>query len=408
MDERFEKYARLLIEIGINVKEGETLIIEAPVDAAELVRECTKIAFERKAKDVIVFYDDPYIDLERLKNLNADSLIDVPLWETESRRHYLEKGASSLAIKSAYPYLYADCKTENLNALREHHSEVRQVIRSSIAKDGTKWCVACYPNSLWARHLYPELEEQDALLAAKNLFFDLCHIREGEDPVQNWIDHINRTQNRGRIIDSYHLDRIVFENSIGTSLEVGLMPEAHFSSGDKLFTREGYCWNIPTEEIATAPDKYRVNGTVVASKPLELGGTIIKDFMFKFENGKVVSFHAKENGSILQNILDTVEGARYLGEVALVPYDSPISKSGKLFYNTLLDENASCHLALGSGYAMSVHTADAADISTWENVHLNYSKVHIDFMFGTPDMTVTGYDLKGQSYPIFKNGNFVF
>lgn len=406
MDERFEKYARLLIEIGVNVREGENLLIEAPVDAAELVRMCTKIAFQRKVRDVIVHYTDAYVDRERIRALPAEQLREVAPWQHEARAYYLKQPASSLLIKSTYPYLYADCDTEKLSAYQQFSNDLRNVIRRSIAQDGTKWCIACYPNALWAKTLYPELPQEEAFQAMLSLFYDICRIRQGEDPIQNWIDHINSNLRINRKLDSYHLDRLVFHNDLGTDLEVGLHPNARFSLSDADFTQEGYCWNIPTEEVATSPDKYRVNGTVVASRPLELGGSIIEGMRFSFREGKVVDFKAERNGEIIQNILDTVEGAQYLGEVALVPDSSPISQSGKLFYNTLFDENASCHLALGNGFAKSVLTADPADVSTWEKVNLNHSGIHIDFMFGTPDMEVTGYDQDGKAYSIFRNGNF--
>lgn len=406
MDERFEKYARLLIEIGVNVREGENLLIEAPVDAAELVRACTKIAFERKVRDVIVHYTDAYIDLERIRNLSAEQLKEVAPWQDEARAHYLKQGASSLLIKSTYPYLYADCESDKMSAFQTFSNNLRNVIRRSIAQDGTKWCIACYPNSLWAKTLYPELPEEEGFRTMLELFYDICRIRIGEDPVQNWIDHINSKREINKKLDTYHLDHLVFHNSLGTDLEVGLHPNALFCISDKEFTRESYCWNIPTEEIATTPDKYRINGTVTATRPLELGGSIIEGMRFRFENGEVVDFSAEKNGEIIRNILDTVEGAQYLGEVALVPNDSPISQSGKLFYNTLFDENASCHLALGNGFARSVRGADPADFSTWEKVHVNHSGIHIDFMFGSPDMEVNGYDAEGKEYPIFRNGNF--
>ena len=405
--ELLEKYARLLIEIGVNVTANEDLIIEAPADAAELVRLCTKIAFERKVHDVIVLYTDAYVDLERIRSLPADQLKEVPSWQIEARRQALRQGASSLLIKSTYPYLYKDCPVDKMNAYQEFSNNLRNVIRASIAQDGTKWCIASYPNALWAKTLYPELPKDMAMQKMLDLFFKICRIRKGEDSVQSWIDHINDERKIAWKLDSFHLDRLLFRNSLGTDLEVGLHPNAVFAISDRLFSRKDYCWNIPTEEIATSPDKYRVNGTVVASRPLELGGTIVEGMRFTFQEGKVVRFHADKNPEVLQHILDHVDGSRYLGEVALVSDDTPISQSGKLFYNTLFDENASCHLALGKGFALSVKSADPADIATWEPVHLNYSAVHIDFMFGTSDMSVTGYDKTGKEYPIFRDGCFV-
>lgn len=401
-DIRFNKFAQLIIGSGVNIQKDEYLIIEAPVDCAEFVRELTKVALEKGAKDVAVYYNDPYVELERLQHCEKDEIAVVKEFEKQSLSYYLEKGAASLLIKSSYPYLYADCTGEMNAALADHTNDKRNVIRFSSAANGNKWCIATYPNKMWAKTLYPELSEDEAFDALLNLFYDICRVDAENDPNANWKAHCDEIAENGKKLEAMDIDCLRFKNSIGTDLEIGIMPGAKFGFGGPVRNYP----NIPTEEVGTTPDKYRVNGTVVASKPLELGGAIIENFGFTFKDGRLTDFFAEKNYEVLANAVNTDEGSHYLGEVALVGYNTPISLSNKIFFNTLIDENASCHLALGKGFPMAVGVFNnkPEDI---EAAHCNMSKIHLDFMFGTADMDIVAIDRQGKEHQVFKDGCFV-
>lgn len=406
IDDRLMKYARLLIEMGVNVQSGQYLIIEAPVDAYPLVQACCEVAFSRKAKDVIVFYTDTYVEKERCLNVKPDAIKAVKDWQRDSRVSYLEQGACSLLIKSAYPYLFKDVSNSASSALQIFTNDLRNYIRSYIAKDNIAWCIASYPNPLWAQTLYPNELPEIALNKMFDVVYDICRIRLNEDPIENWKKHLNDISSYAHTIDSLKLDRLHFENALGTNLTIGLHPNARFSHGNN--NTISFVANIPTEEVSTSPDKYRVDGIVFATKPLELGGAIIEGFGFEFKSGKIVRYFANKNLSLLEDLIASDEGASYLGEVAFVQEKSPIAQSGFLFFNTLYDENASCHLAIGRGFPSCIDGCSSTDLNEWDHYHLNYSTIHIDFMFGSKDLKVTGYDKHNNSYPIFIDGNFAF
>ena len=405
VDERLLKYARLLIEKGVNIRAGQYLIIEAPVDAYLLVQACCEVAFSRKAKDVIVFYTDEYIEKERCLNLNPEDIKEVLPWQRDSRVHYLEQGACSLLIKSAYPYLFETVPNSASSALQTFTNTLRNYIRTYIAKDNIAWCIASYPNPLWAQTLFPNETSDIALDRMFDVIYDICRIRLNEDPIVNWNTHLNKLNFYAQHLDSLKLDRFHFTNSLGTDLMIGIQANARFSHDN---SDTSFCANIPTEEISTSPDKYRVDGIVYASKPLEIGGAIIDNFGFEFKSGKIIRHFAKKNLLLLDQLISTDEGSSYLGELAFVPEKSPITQSGLLFFNTLYDENASCHLALGRGFPSCIKGCSSTDLRDWEKYHLNHSKIHVDFMFGTYDLNITAFDKLGNKYPIFIDGNFAF
>ncbi|MFV0254670.1 MAG: aminopeptidase [Erysipelotrichaceae bacterium] len=405
MFKRISKYADLLINLGVRLQKDQYLIIEGSVDCADLIRELTISAFKAKAKDVIVFYTDPYVDKERISNLSVADISTVVAWQKESREYYLSKGAATILIKSAYPYLYENVAEEKTSALLAFTNELRNTIRESIASRGTHWNICSYPNKHWAKVLYSDLPEQEAYNKMLDLMMSICRVDFTNDTFADWQDHFKNLGKYRSYLNSIDIDYLHFKNSLKTDLKVGLHPDSFFSGGINNDEEISFIANIPTEEIFSAPDKYRVDGVVYATKPLELGGAIVEDFYLKFEKGKVVEVVAEKNAEVLKNMINTDEGSCYLGEVALVENKSPISSSDKLFYNTLYDENASCHLALGKAYAL-VKGAKASDTSNWDDFNLNVSKIHVDFMFGSADLEVVAYDRKGKAYPIFKDGNF--
>lgn len=404
-DIRLVKYAKLLVDLGVNVKKDQYLIVEASVDCSELVAEVVKIALDKQAKDVIVFYDDPLVDKYRALKVDEQIISEVLPWQAESRNYYLEKGACSLLIKSSYPYLYSEVSQSSASALQKFTNDLRNNIRHYINKDNIQWCICSYPNQVWADSIFPD--DKKALDKLFDLIYDICRVNYNDDPSEAWYQHFNQMGKYSSFLNGLSLDRLHFSNKYGTDLTIGLHPNHHWNGGIKEGDDISFIANIPTEEISTSPDKYRVDGRVVATKPLEIGGAIIEDFYFEFKDGKIIHAVAQKNDQVLQSLLNTDDGSRYLGEVALVENKSPISQSGKLFYNTLYDENAACHLAFGKGFPSCIDGIDQISLDSWQEYHLNHSSIHIDFMFGSEDMSIVGYTNDNEEVIIFDEGNFV-
>lgn len=407
MDARFGKYAKFLVETAINLQEGQYLIIEASTDAYLFVRELTKVAFEKKAKDVIVYYDDVYVDLERCKNVDPADIKTVHPWHKQSREYYFEKGACSLGVRSSYPYLFEGVDFDAVSAYQSFANEVRNVTRYYIGRDNIQWCGSCYPNELWATTLFPDVSKEEAMDKMFDAVYDICRIKYDNDPAKDWELHCQTVSKNAKKINEMKLDRIHFKNSLGTDITIGMFEGYTFCGGSDDGNDKKFIANVPTEEIFASPDKFRVDGIVYASKPLALGGSIVEDFYIEFKEGRVTNVFAKKNQDALEALIATDEGSHYLGEVAFVAYDSPISNSGLLFYNTLYDENAACHLALGKGFNSTYSGLSGSDLEAWEKYNLNTSSTHCDFMFGTSDLVVTGYDKEGNVFNIMDKGNFI-
>lgn len=403
----FEKYALLLIKTGVNLQKDQILIVEAPVYCFEFVRIVNKIAFEQGAKDVIVHFVDPANQKDRAKSLAVEDIEMVLPWQHESFEHYLKDGAASLLITSPDPFLMTDLDEVKANALQNYTNTLRNVIRSSIGSRKNRWCIAAVPNKEWAKAIMPDVDEDIVLEKYWDLLFKLVHVDDETCPIENWKQKLALRAKRTKKLDDLNIDKMRFTSSNGTDITFGFVDGYSWGSRSlKNPNKIAYAPNIPTEEICTSPDKYRTNGRVVSTKPLVLGGKIVKDFILDFKDGKVVNVEAKEGLELLKNIINTDEGSCYLGEVALVSYDSPISQSGLVFYNTLIDENASCHIALGRGFPNTLDIS-ATNLKEWEEHNLNYSNIHIDFMIGAEDTRIVGFDIEDNEILIFDKGNYV-
>jgi len=405
MDNYLEKYARLIVELGVNIKKGHYFIIQAPIEAKELVNKLSELAFAKGARDVVVFYEDIDLVLKRLENCQIDEIREVKQHEADSLRYYLEKGAVSLLLNTEYPYLFKDIDPDVMKAYGNYQNDLRNNIRYYMNHHNISWCIASYPNARWAQVIYPNLNKEEALTELTKVMYDICLINQ-DDPIKNWHRHVLRLGKISSKLNDLQLDRLHFTSENGTDLVVGLPENHQWHGGKESVDYITFEPNIPTQEVFTSPDKFRVNGKVVASRPLALAGAIIEDFHFTFKDGKVVECKALKNEAVLKELISRDEGASYLGEVALVQYDSPISKSNLLFYNTLYDENAACHLALGNSFASSVKGCGSSNEEK-ASCNLNNSKIHIDFMFGCEDLSIVGYDKQGKEYQIFVAGNFV-
>lgn len=403
-----KNYARLLVRSGLNVHKGQNVVIEVDVENEAFAKLVVAEAYDASAKQVIVRYTDARADYLRLKNQTVDEIRAVEHWERESIDAYLREDGCHLLLTSSYIGLLDDIDTYKLSAYQQRTNELRNVVRHRVASNGIQFCIAPVPNTLWAKSIFKNLDEKDALKAFWKTIFKLCYMTKDEDPVSTWNDHQARILIQRNKLNNLKIRELRFRNSLGTDLIVGLNERAKWNGGSEVAQgKKAYSANIPSEEVFTSPDRKNVNGKVVASRPLYLAGRAIEDFALTFTDGKVTKIDAGKNRKLLEDLIATDEGSAYLGEIALVETSSNISQSGLLFYNTLLDENASCHLALGKAFANSIEGARATPDDTWTKANLNISAIHVDFMFGTPDLEITATTADGTSVQLFQHGDFV-
>lgn len=408
---RLQKYAELTIVKGVNLQPDQILIINSDINAVEMTRACVKAAYEHGAKQVLV----NYIDDENSRNdylyQSEETLTNIRQWQIDSKLDYLKEGACLLHIISDLPGIMKGVPADKVSKRRMAMATASKEVQEYTRANKTQWCIVAVPNTQWAKLVFPEFEDDDA--AVEELWeriLSCVHVRRDNDPIEEWTQLNASFSKRVDILNDFKFKELHFENSTGTDLHVKLV-DGHIWAGGSDVTvgsKIEFNPNMPTEEIFTTPHRSGVDGTVVASKPLDYNGTLIDDFWIRFKDGKVEAFDAKEGKDALESLINFDEGSCRLGEVALVPYESPISQSGILFYNTLFDENASCHLALGSAYSANI--VNGTDMSEEELLahHVNQSLTHVDFMFGTKDMKITGIKEDGSEIPVFVEGNFVF
>ena len=406
-EKMIKKYAELAIRKGVNIQKGQSLIINASIYAVDMARACVKEAYAAGAKQVVVFYNDEKISREHYLHQDVETLCNVHPWQVDCRLDYFKEGAAILHIISELPNIYAGVDASKVNQANLAFSKVSGELKAYTLKSKVQWCIVAVPNQEWAEKVFPN--EENAMEKLWTAILDCAHVREDNDPIQEWNDMIDHFDSRLSIMNEHNFKALRFKNSIGTDLEVGLV-ENHVWAGGCEVAGNGVPFepNIPTEEIFCMPSKYQVNGKVVSSKPLNYNGGVIDNFTITFKDGKAIDFDAECGKEYLEQLITFDEGSPYLGEVALVPYHSPISESGILFYNTLFDENASCHLALGAAYPMNVKGGNDMSKEELAAAGANDSMTHVDFMFGTSDMSVVGIKADGSEVDIFVNGDFAF
>ncbi len=408
MNKRLENFARLAVEFGVNVQKGEDLLINSPIESPELARAMAKAAYERGARLVSIDFRDDYLTRLAYTYQDQKTLNEVANWKIEKLKYQIEeKRSNRISISAQDPDLLDGLDQEKIaQAIRENSKMTKDFVKYSM-NDIISWLVISVPTKKWAKKVFSELTEDQAYDKLWELILDVSRIDESWDITKkNWQEHLEGLDNKANYLNSHQFEKIVYKSSNGTDLSVGL-PKNHIwmSAGSTNEKGDKFVPNIPTEEVFTSPLYNKVDGKLVASKPLVYNGVVIDDFYFIFEDGKVVDFDAKYGKDALEKMLDSDEGSRYLGEVALVPYDSPISNSNVLFYNTLFDENASCHFALGKAYPTTVEGGVDVDDDKLRDIGINDSLIHEDFMVGSSDLEITGIK-EGREYKIFENGNW--
>ena len=406
--DKLQQYAELLVKVGMNIQPKQPVFIRSSVDAIELTHLIVEESYKAGASDVRVVYSDP--TLKRLKfeyeTVEHFETVEIKDFDVEERMNYANRGAANLALLTEDPDLLSGIDAEKLKAYQTKYSQGFKGYMEGSQKNKFPWVVAAFPSKAWAKRVYPELSEEEAYAKFIDEVFDIVRV-DGNNPVANWRQHVNDL--------SVHAQRLQQKNykalhyiSEGTDLVVGL-PENHIWEDATSYVNEDqqpFIANIPTEEVFTAPDRNNVNGYVTNKLPLSYNGNIIDGFTLTFKDGVIVDFKADKGEEVLKDLINTDEGSKRLGEVALVPDDSPISNRNTIFYNTLFDENASCHLAIGSAYGFNVK--GGTEMTTEEKIAsgLNDSNVHEDFMIGSSDLTIYGILHDGSKELVFENGNW--
>jgi aminopeptidase len=407
-EQQLKKYAKLVIKTGVNLKKGQLLVIKAPIESAPFVREVMTAAYDQGASDIEVFWSDEKATKIKYMMAPDDYFDSIPSWMVEFYMSAVKKEAAFLSISASDPELMKEVDPDRMTRLQKASGKALKTYREKLMNNELVWCVVSVPTLAWAKKVFPNVSEEEAMNALWDAIFKAIRVDQ-LDPIVAWEEHVARLKTRMRKLNDLKLTALKYRNALGTDLTVGL-PEGHLWLGGSDIMTDGHEFvaNIPTEEIFTAPDFRRVDGIVYSAKPLNLNGTLVEEFNLTFKAGKIVEIAAKKGFEQLKQLISTDDGSVYLGEVALVPHDSPISNMDILFYNTLFDENAACHLAIGKAYPVCLEGGDTMDAETLKEHGINDSLVHEDFMIGTEDMCIMGVTESNEEVKIFENGNFVF
>ena len=408
-EDKLKEYAELLVRVGVNVQKGQDLVITSQVDQASFARLCVQAAYEAGARAVDMAWSDDAI--ARMTYLNADeSVFDViPEYRIRFNTDYAEGGACFLHLISSDPENLKGVDPSRLERAHRAYGKYMKRYRELGMASAFPWSIGALASPAWAKRVFPDLPEAEAVAALWEKIFMAVRITGDGTAVEKWRQHQENLQRHVEILNGYAFDRLHYHNALGSDFTVGLC-KGHIwcAGGEKTPKGQFFMPNMPTEEIFTAPDRNRCDGVICAALPLSKDGNVIRDIRFVVKEGKIVEATASANEELLRKSIAVDEGASRFGEVALVPYDSPISNSKTLFYNTLFDENAACHLAFGEAYPTTVEGALEMSEEERLSAGLNKSITHVDFMVGTADLSIDGYTADGRCVPVFRDGNFVF
>ena len=404
---RLRKYANLIARTGVNIQKGQEVIINAELDQPEFVKMLVDECYKAGASKVSVDWTYQPLTKLNVRHCSAKVLGNLDKWQLEKWEHQADVLPCKIYLMSEDPDGLAGVNQKKYATAMASRSKQIKPIRNRM-ENKYQWCIAAVPGKGWAKKVFPG--ERTSVAVEKLWEAILSTSRVDENPIEAWNKHNADLKSRCDYLNSLGIKELKYKASNGTDFRVGLLPDAIFMAGGEETLGRGvyYNPNIPTEEVFTSPRKGDADGVVYSSKPLSYGGQLIDNFMFRFEKGKIVEVKAEQNEELLREIVNMDDGASFLGEVALVPYSSPIQESGILFYNTLFDENAACHLAIGRGFTNVIVDYDKF---TEEELHakgINDSIVHEDFMIGTADMSITAVCANGREVAIFKDGEWAF
>ncbi|HWR05946.1 aminopeptidase [Sporomusa sp.] len=400
------KYAQLVVKTGVNIQKGQTLVINSPIECAPFARAITEVAYQAGAREVVLNWKDELSSKIRFLQAPEEIFDEFPDWQKEFYLSYVRQGAAFVSIAASDPELLKDVNPDRVVRVQKASNTALKEYRERMMSNKNAWCIVSIPTNSWAKKVFPEVSEAQAVEKLWEAILKAVRV-DTDDPVAAWKEHSKALKKNMKRLNDLKIKVLHYKSSLGTDLQIEL-PDGHIWLGGPEHTAGGieFVANMPTEEVFTLPKKTGVNGIVVSSKPLNYNGTVIDKFSITFKDGRIVDCKADKGYEVLKKLVETDEGSHYLGEVALVPYDSPISNSNILFYNTLFDENASCHLAIGKAYPICIEKGVDMNAGELEQAGVNDSIVHVDFMIGTADLEITGTTATGESLTVFKNGNF--
>ncbi|MBR5023260.1 MAG: aminopeptidase [Oscillospiraceae bacterium] len=403
---RLRAYAQLIVRRGVNVQKGQEVLIYAELDQPEFVKLVVEEAYKAKAKKVTVEWSYQPLDKIHVRNQSVKTLGTVTDFQKARQQHYCDTMPARIHLISEDPDGLKGMNTEKLAKARQMSYPI---LKPYVDKreGNQQWCIAAVPGAAWAKKVFPGMRTSTAIEKLWEAI--LFTSRVTEDPLAAWEEHNKNLHDRCAYLNSLGIEKLHYTADNGTDLTVGMIPEAVFCGGGET-TRRGVYFNpnIPTEECFISPKRGEAEGIVYSTKPLSYQGQIIDKFSIRFEKGKVVEAKAEVGEDLLNTMISMDEGAAYLGECALVPVKSPIAESGILFYNTLFDENAACHLALGMGYADTIADHHNKTLEECRELGINDSMIHEDFMIGCDSMNIDAITRDGKVVPIFRNGNWAF
>ncbi len=402
-----KKYARLIARVGANIKKGQPVRIYAEADQHEFVTILVGECYKAGASRVEVDFSFQAITKLNYKHRSLKSLSEVPAWQEERLKLMVEEVPCRIYIESEDP--------DGLKGVNREKMQKSQMARYKVTKkysdaleNKDQWCIAAVPSYAWAKKVFPNETKNKAYNMLWDAILKTVYVTKDNDPEEAWKNHNADLKSRTAYLNEKKFDYLEYKSSNGTDFKAGLIPDSHWcGGGENTLSGNFFNPNLPTEEVFISPKKGIAEGKLVSTKPLSYQGQIINDFSITFKDGKAVEWEAEEGKDLLDKMLSMDEGAKYLGELALIPYNSPIADTGILFYNTLFDENASCHVALGRGFCDTIDGFEEKSLEECQALGVNDSMIHVDFMIGAPDLEITGYK-DGVAYPIFRDGNWSF
>ena len=405
LEARIDKYAELLVVKGCALEQGQELYLNAPVQTVDFTRRVVKCAYEHGASYVTVSWHDGLTNRYAYDFASIDRFENMPEWSAERSNSMARNGAAVLTILSEDPLVMRGADQAKMMARTVAVHDACKEYYDAIDFGEMRWCIAGAASKQWAERVFPDCAPEEAISKLWTAILDASRV--GEDALAAWDSHKMSFDARKNWLNSQHFVALHYSASNGTDLVVGLLEKAHWEGGGQTGADGSYFFpNIPTEEIFTSPDRLRVDGIVHSALPLIHNGAPVEDFWIRFEGGRAVEFDAREGKDVLEGIINTDENSCYLGECALVPFDSAIRNTGILFYETLFDENASCHLAFGKGFPECYENGYELNCLELLNAGINDSAAHVDFMIGTSDMNIVGIRADGTKTDVFINGNW--
>ena len=399
-------YAKLIVRVGANVQKGQEVRVFASLDQPEFIKILAEECYKAGASRVTVDWNYPELTKLSARYMKLRDLSETREWEKARMQDMVDHLPVRIFIESEDPDGLRGINPKYFKAFAAR-IKISKPYRDAI-DNKHQWCIAAVPGEAWAKKVHPELSKRAAV---EQLWKDILYTAraDGEDPIADWEEHNRDLKARSKYLNDLHLRELRYHSENGTDFKVGLIPTAEFHAGrDKTMQGVVYDPNMPTEEVFTSPDRRTAEGIVYATKPLSYQGQLIENFSVRFEKGRAVEVKAEKGQDVLEQIISMDEGCHYLGECALVPKESPIHQSGLLFYNTLFDENAACHLALGFGFDECVKGFENMTKEELYEIGVNDAGNHTDFMIGSDDLSIDGVDEHGNVHPIFRNGTWAF